>query len=71
MNLIVLKQWFSTRGHGSPGTSINFQGSASFCALYKMESLINKFTNKDTCFYNLFNVRGLETKDHYFRGGLV
>jgi len=58
MNLIVLKQWFLSRGHASPGTSINFQGSASFYVLHKMESLIKKFTKKYTCFYNLFNVRG-------------
>jgi len=31
-----------------------------------MESLIKIFTNKHTCFYNLFNVRGLETKDDDF-----
>jgi len=35
-----------------------------------MKSLINKFTNKYTCFYNLFNVRELETKDHYFTRGI-
>ena len=26
-----------------------------------MESLIKIFTNKYTCFYNLFNLRGIET----------
>jgi len=37
-----------------------------------MESLINKFTNKRICFYNLFNVRGLESKgDYFFKGGVV
>ena len=71
MNLIFLKQWFLTMGHASPGRWINLQRSASFYALYNMESLINKFTNKYTCFYNLFNVRGLETKDDYFKGGVV
>jgi len=71
MNLIVLKQWFLTRGQASRGTSINFQRSASFYGLYNIESLINKFTNKYTCFCNLFNVRGLGAKDDYFEGGVV
>jgi len=71
MNLIVLKQWFLTKGHASPGESINFQRSASFYALYNIESLINKFTNKYICFYNLFNVRELGTKDDYFEGRVV
>jgi len=31
-----------------------------------MESLTNKFTNK-YIFYNLFNVRGLETKPNHLR----
>jgi len=30
-----------------------------------MESLINKFTNKYICLYNLFHVGRLETKDDY------
>jgi len=30
-----------------------------------MEILINEFTNKHICFYSLFKVRGLETKDKY------
>jgi len=71
MNLIVPKQWFLTRGHASLGASINIQRSASFQALYNIESLINTFTNKYTCFYNIFNVRGLGTKDDYFEGGVV
>jgi len=38
-----------------------------------MESSINAFTNKKgyTCFYNLFNVRGLETNEDYFKGRVV
>jgi len=32
-----------------------------------MESLINKFAKKYICFCNLFNVRGLETKENYLR----
>jgi len=42
------------------GTSINVQGGV----LYNMESLINKFTKKYICFYNLYEVRGFETKDN-------
>jgi len=34
------------------------QGGASRYALYNMESLIKKFTNKYIFFYNLLNVRG-------------
>jgi len=30
-----------------------------------MESLIIKFANKYVCFYSLFEVMGLETKDNY------
>jgi len=48
-----------------PGESINFWGSASFYVLYNIGSLINKFTNKYICLYNLFHVRRLETKDDY------
>jgi len=33
-----------------------------------MLSLINKSVNKYICFYNLFSVRGLQTKANYFRG---
>jgi len=37
-----------------------------------MENLINKFTNKYICLYNLFHVRRLESKDDYdFEGGGV
>jgi len=28
----------------------------------------NILTNEYNCFYKLFNVRGLETKENYFRG---
>jgi len=45
------------------GASVNFQGAASPNALYNMESYIIKFTNKCTCFYNLFMSGGLETRD--------
>ena len=45
----------------------NFQGEQSSYALYNMESLINEFTNHYICFYNLFNVIGLETKENYSR----
>jgi len=51
---------------------MNFQENASFYGLYNMESLINKSTTIYTCFYNLFNVRWLETtKDEYFKEGVV
>jgi len=30
-----------------------------------MKGLIIKFTNKYICFYSLFKVRGLETKDNF------
>jgi len=33
-----------------------------------MESLIKKLTNKYICLYNLFIVRGLDTKDNYSKG---
>jgi len=50
------------RGHASPGGVNKFPGIASLYALYNMESLIHKFTNKYICFYNLFNVRGASNK---------
>jgi len=64
MNLIVLKQWFLTWGHASPGDVNIFPGERKLLQLYNMESLINTFTNKYTCFYNVFKVRGFETKDN-------
>jgi len=33
--------------------------------------VINKFTNKYDCFLNIFKVRRLETRDNYFKGGVV
>jgi len=36
-----------------------------------MESLIIKFTNQYICFYSLFKVGGLETKDNYLKAGVV
>jgi len=41
------------------------QGGVSPYALYNMESLL---INKYICFYSLFGVRGVETKDSYLRG---
>jgi len=35
--------------------------------LYNMESLINKFNSNYICFYNVFEIMGLETKDNYLR----
>jgi len=35
-----------------------------------MKSLLNKFSNEYINFYNL-NSRGLETKNNYFKGGVV
>jgi len=32
-----------------------------------MEIMIKKFTNIYICFYSLFKVRGIETKDNYLR----
>jgi len=43
------------------------RGARAFNALYNMESLTNAFTNKCIRFYNLFNVKGLETKDNRLR----
>ena len=42
-------------------------------ALKNTESFINKFTNKCSCLYNLFNVGGgaFETKDDHLRGRVV
>jgi len=48
--------------------STNYQGDVNRYALYNMESLVNKFTRKCICFFNLFNTRGIETKDNYLRG---
>jgi len=45
--------------------STNYQGDVNRYALYNMESLVNKFTRKCICFFNLFNTRGIETKDNY------
>jgi len=72
MNLIVLKQWFSTRGYTSPGGVNKFPAERELLRpLYNMESLIKIFTNKYICFYNIFNVGGLGTKDDYFEAGVV
>jgi len=55
-----LSQWFLTWGcvNKFPG------GRASPYAPYNLESLIIKDTNNYVCFYSLFEVRGLETKDN-------
>jgi len=39
-------------------------GRVSPYAPYNLESLIIKDTNNYVCFYSLFEVRGLETKDN-------
>jgi len=44
-----LQQWFLT----GRGASINFQGRASPCAPYNMESLVSIFTNEYVSFYSL------------------
>jgi len=56
-------------GHTSPGGVKKYpEGREPLrYALWNMESLINKFINKYICFYNVFNVKGLETKDNYLR----
>jgi len=33
--------------------------------LRALQSSSNKFTNEYTCFYSLFKVRGLQTKENY------
>jgi len=40
------------------GASTNFRAGWRPYALCNMEILINKFTKKYMCFYNLFNVKG-------------
>jgi len=55
----LLERWFLAGGALPKGASINFQ---VVYASYNMVSLINKFTNKCTCFYRLFKIRELETK---------
>jgi len=56
----VFLNWVGTPSHGG----INkFPRVASPSVLYNMESLIDEFTNKCICFYNLFDVRVLETKN--------
>ena len=47
------------------------RGGASPNALYNLESLINKSTRNYICFYNIFEVRGLVTKDNEVKGGVV
>ena len=47
------------------------QGGASPYALKNMESLINKFTSKCNCFYNVFNVRGAWNRGQLLNGGVV
>jgi len=42
--------------------SLNFQGVTSPYAPCNMESLINKFNNKNICFSILFKVRGVWNK---------
>ena len=46
-------------------------GGCEPCVVYNMESLINKFTNKCVCLYNLFNTRGAWNKGRLLEGGVV
>ena len=46
------------------------KGGASPSALCNMEILINKFTNKHICFYNLFKVRGAWSKGQLHEGAV-
>jgi len=62
-----MNQWFLTGGSAPQGVPINLKWGASPYAPYHMESFMIKFTNKYICFYNLFKVKGLETKDNYSR----
>jgi len=55
------------RAHHPRDASINFQGGGSPYALYNMESLIGRFTNKYTSFAAYLKSGGLETKANYLR----
>jgi len=65
LNLIVLllKQWFLTRGYTSQEGVNEFLRERELLHALQHQSLINNFTNKYICLYNLFHVRRLETKD--------
>jgi len=65
--LEVKNHWFRSMIFNQ-GASLNSQAGTSSDMLYNVESLINEFTNKYICFYNLFNVKGFDTKDNYLRG---
>jgi len=49
---------------GTPPLGVNkFPAERELLRALQQRKLINKFTNIYTCFYNLFNVRGLGTKN--------
>jgi len=64
---IIKITYMNEKAPDPQGSSLNFQPGANSYAPCNMESLINKFTNKYICFYNLINVKGVETKDSYLR----
>jgi len=49
------------------GVGNKFPGGRESLRLLQHGNLITKFTNKYICFYSLFKVRGLETKDNCLR----
>ena len=61
-----------SRRAGLPrGASIMFRGGVSHYTLYKMESLINKFSNKYIWFCNLSNIRGAWNKGQLLNGSVA
>jgi len=58
----VVLNW---RGVPSRGESMNFLEGTSPYTSYNIVCLIIEFTSKYLCFYSLFKVRELETKDNY------
>jgi len=71
MNLIVLKQWLLTKGHASPNQGARLPGGVNKFPGEREFFFDQQIYQKYTCFYNLFKCQGLETKDDYFKGGVV
>jgi len=64
---VAFEQLLLTKGTPHQVSVKSFRGYANLYSLHSMKSLMNKFTYKCICFYNSFNVGGLETKDNYVR----